>query len=392
MTVETSTLTYYLLYGFAFLASMLAFAMTSMQKLRLLIAIGCLFLGACTRQVEPEPVKAALSGCHIIYDAGSKGTRLFVYQRTDTGWLKHGGPKVGALADPVRAIRGKTMADAGAVVDDIVTALESIRFDGPRNNKGKPKWPAFDWREQCSVTAVSVYATAGMRLAEQKDPSGSEVLWNLLNQRLGAAVGMDVTTRTLSGFEEGLFAWLATRESQDDDNFGVAEMGGASMQITFPCPQCDTARQVRVRNHLMPLYSYSFLGWGQDQAWNRFGSSEACKRGVGIDNPDWKITDCSIGMEGFSKVAADTGKNIRLAETGRWYLSDAFRYMKDDDIERYCRQGIDSGFEPVSSCFRAVYLRDVLVSLGLPVDAKPSDVDWTLGAVVCTDTQCLKVQ
>ena len=42
MIEDTSTLIYYLLYGFAFLASMLAFAMTSMQKLRLLIVLSSL--------------------------------------------------------------------------------------------------------------------------------------------------------------------------------------------------------------------------------------------------------------------------------------------------------------------------------------------------------------
>jgi len=42
MTEDTSTLIYYILYGFAFLASMLAFAMTSMQKLRFLIVLSSL--------------------------------------------------------------------------------------------------------------------------------------------------------------------------------------------------------------------------------------------------------------------------------------------------------------------------------------------------------------
>jgi len=356
------------------------------------LAFSCLFLGACTRQVEPDSTTADLPGCHIIYDAGSKRTRLYVYQQTDIGWLKHVGPKVGALADPVRKVRGKTMANAGAVVDDIVTALESMRSDGPPTSKGEPKWAAFDWREQCDVKTVSVYATAGMRLAEQVDLTGSELLWDMLNQRLGAAVGMDVTTRTLSGFEEGLFAWLATRENQDDDNFGVAEMGGASIQVTFPCPQCETTRQVKVEDHQVAIYSYSFLGWGQDEAWKKFGSSKACERGVGIENSEWQVVDCSVGMGGFSAAAVNTGKNIRVAETQRWYLSDAFRYMRDDDIEQFCRKGIDSGFEPVSSCFRAVYLQSVLDTLGLPADANTTDVDWTLGAVVCTATECLEKQ
>jgi hypothetical protein len=39
MVEDTSTLTYYLLYGFAFIASMLAFTMTNMQKLRFLIVL-----------------------------------------------------------------------------------------------------------------------------------------------------------------------------------------------------------------------------------------------------------------------------------------------------------------------------------------------------------------
>ena len=81
------------------------------------ISIVLLFLGACTRQVEPGPTTTDLPACHIIYDAGSKRTRLYVYQQTDIGWLKHAGPKVGALADPVRKERGKTMADARAVAD-----------------------------------------------------------------------------------------------------------------------------------------------------------------------------------------------------------------------------------------------------------------------------------
>lgn len=356
------------------------------------LAVIFLFLGACTRQVEPDPTTIVLPACHIIYDAGSKGTRLYVYEQTETGWLEHGGPKTGALADPVRAIRGRTMADATAVVDEIVNALESMRVNGPLNKKGKPKWPAFDWRQQCDVQTVSVYATAGMRLAEQKNAVDSEVLWDLLNKRLSEAVGMGVTTRTLSGFEEGLFAWLATRESQDDDDFGIAEMGGASIQVSFPCPQCETARQVKVKDQQVAIYSHSFLGWGQDEAWKRFGSSPTCELGVALDDPGWNVTDCSAGMGGFADTALTIANSVRAAETQRWYLSGAFRYMKDDDMDQFCRKGTDSGFEPVSSCFRAVYFQNVLDTLGLPVDAKSGGVDWTLGAVVCTATKCLEVQ
>jgi len=356
----------------------------------ILVLLVAVSLVACTSHIEQSRVAGELSPCHIIYDAGSSKTRLYVYQQTKTGWQKHRGPRVGALADPVRKIRGKTMSDAGSVVGDIVTALEDMRRNGPPDTKGLPQWPAFDWQEHCNIETVAVYATAGMRLAEQQDTVATDMLWEMLNERLAAAVGMKVTTRTLTGYEEGLFAWLAIREGQDDGAFGVAEMGGASVQITFPCPACQTSRQVKVKGRTTPIYSYSHLGWGQDEAWKKFAPLPACALGVGKKNQDWEIADCAAGMEISSEAAVDLRKYIEARYELRWYLAGAFRYMRDTDIERFCRKGSHTGFEPVTSCFRAVYLPKIIKSFGLPDSSEPTDVDWTLGAVICTSTQCLE--
>lgn len=357
-----------------------------------LISILLLFV-ACTPLVgQKKTDRRTTPACHAIYDAGSQSTRLYIYEQSASGWIKHDGPQTGALADPAREVRGKTMLDADSVVEDIVMALERIRFEGPQNKKGSPEWPAFDWQKECSLATVSVFATAGMRLAEEKSPRATEVLWRKLNDGLGSAVQAQVTTRTLSGFEEGIFAWLAVRESQVDDGFGVAEMGGASTQITFPCASCETSRNVRSKGQLVPVFSHSFLGRGQDEAWKKFGSSTACARGAGSDNPDWQIDDCAVGMAGFSEAAVDIRRNIGSRQNLRWYLSGAFRYMKVTDIDQFCRLGADSGFEPESSCFRAIYLQEVISGLGLPGNAEATDVDWTLGAVVCTATRCLEIK
>jgi len=355
--------------------------------LRLIVV--ALLLGACTTHIENTPSKNDAPVCHVVYDAGSSRTRLYIYQQTAAGWLKHRGPRTAALADPVRENRGKTMADAGIVVDEIVTALENMRRDGPLTEYGQPEWPAFDWQTQCNIDAAAVYATAGMRLAEQQDAEASELLWKMLNDKLSAVLGIAVTTRTLTGYEEGLFAWLAIREKQGDGYFGVAEMGGASIQVTFPCPKCKTSRRVRVKGQLVPVYSYSFLAWGQDEAWKKIEYLPDCTPGIGLKKPHWKIADCAAGMVVFSDVADDIEKYIRATDGLRWYLSGAFQYMRDTDIEQFCRKGIDSGFEPQTSCFRAVYLPHVLNTLGLLAESEASDVDWTLGAVVCTATRCL---
>ena len=363
--------------------------MISKRILILSLIVLILLLGACStrngyRQAEPE-----VRSCHIIYDAGSSKTRLYVYELTKQGWVTHIGPKTGALADPVRLMRGKTMDDAGSVVDEIIGSLEGIRHDGPIDKQGKPKWFAFDWLKHCEVESIAVYATAGMRLAEQQDGEASKLLWKMLNDKLGDRFGKTVTTRTLSGYEEGLFAWLAIRENRSNGDFGVAEMGGASVQITYPCPQCDSSRQVKVKGLLVSIYSHSFLGWGQDEAWKKFKPLPACARGIGLDKPDWQIADCATGMKHGSDTDFEMNKPVSNTGELAWYLSGAFRYMQSTDIDHFCRKGIDSKFQSKTSCFRAVYLRNILKTLELPLKSEKTDVNWTLGAVVCTATRCL---
>ncbi len=56
MTMETSTLIYYLLYTFAFLASLLAFVMTDMQKLRFLIVLSSLAYTVYYYMFPAEPL------------------------------------------------------------------------------------------------------------------------------------------------------------------------------------------------------------------------------------------------------------------------------------------------------------------------------------------------
>lgn len=284
------------------------------------------------------------------------------------------------------------MSDTNTVIAGVLNALDDIRRDGPPGKNGEPQWPAFDWKYQCNIQAVAVYATAGMRVAETQDARNSALLWKKLNKRLSKKMGMKVTTRTLNDYEEGLYAWLAVRELEANGDFGVAEMGGASLQVTFPCPLCETARPVRVKDQILPVFSHSFLGWGQDEAWKKTRDFRACAWGAGLKNKDWRVNDCEAAMLEFSHAAADVERVVKSSTGFRWYLTSAFRYMQDTDIDYYCRKGINSGFEPETSCFRAVYLKYVLKTFALPLDSEPSDVDWTLGAVICTLTRCLEVE
>jgi hypothetical protein len=363
-----------------------------MSKFRvcLLLLLSLLITVACTAPVERSQPRDDASDCYIIYDAGSSATRLFIYQETATGWIKHNGPETDALSDPVRRNRGKSMSDANTVIADALIALDDIRRNGPPDKNGQAQWLAFDWHANCNTKGAAVYASAGMRLAEQQHAKNSALLWKNLNKRLGKKLGMKVITRTITEYEEGLYAWLALRELHADGDFGVADMGGVSLQVTFPCPSCENARQVRVKGQTLPIFSHSFLGWGQDEAWKKSRNIPACARGAGLKDSDWQVDDCAAETAGFGTVASDVAAMVKASGRFHWYLTSAFRYMQNTDIDNFCRKGINSGFEPESSCFRAVYLDNVLNTLGVPVDSEKTDVNWTLGAVVCTVTRCLE--
>lgn len=357
-----------------------------------------------------DPVKRdavdKLSSCHILFDAGSSGTRLYIYEKQGNNWIEHQGPKVAALADPIREMRGKKESDIDAVTTELVSAFDSIKQDPPLI-KGESAWTAFNWQQQCHVTSLVVYATAGMRIAEQENPVASTKLWVNLRQKLQTKFGkkVSITARTLSGYEEGLYAWLAVKEQKKRTNFGVVEMGGASSQITFPCPSCDASddaiKIVMVNGNPVQIYSYSFLGVGLDEVAKTFGMPTACSYGIGVSQPNWTTNDCAnqlvISGQGgmrdpynFNGNQRGTSRNIptNLSNVSDWILTGAFKHMNDSQIDSCCiKKGRCVNEE--TSCFRAIYLNKYLEALNIPKTAEKLESKWTLGAVICATENCL---
>lgn len=356
-----------------------------MKNLAILTVATFLFSTACSQQIAFR--SAGISPCHIMFDAGSSGTRLYIYEQQGSEWISHEGPSVGALADPVR----ENWSDAQQMVNNIVDSLDEYK-------------ETFDWSTHCNIESASIFATAGMRLAEQENRSRSEELWAMLNGKLQEELSMPVSTRTITGYEEGLYAWLAAREEMANAEFGIVEMGGASSQVTFPCEACGDARSILVQGEPVRLYSYSFLGLGQNEAFNLFGRTPACAQGVGLVREDWKIADCANGM----RLNSDSGIRdpynygpdgrrgttndvpTELADVEEWVLTGAFRFMQETDIVNYCKNLDSTVFDPPTSCFRSVYQREYLKTLGVSSSSRKNEVNWTLGAVICGANDCLE--
>ncbi|MEE9304158.1 MAG: hypothetical protein V3U84_10270 [Thiotrichaceae bacterium] len=376
-------------------------------------AFTCLLLlmSSCSQQPlthQVEPIPKILSSCYIVYDAGSSGTRLYIYEQKSADWVSHEGPKVAALADPVREIRDKSWTDVDEVITEVVSALNHIKQNGSINKKGKPKWKAFDWEKRCHLVSANVFATAGMRIAEQENRYRSSVLWKKLKQKLQARLGssVKVNTRTLSGYEEGLYAWLAVRKNNKGQQFGIAEMGGASSQVTFPCEHCDTTndavKTITLAGKPMKIYSYSFLGLGQDEAPKTLGLPTSCAYGIGTIKKNWKEADCAHKISIHNEHGFRDPYNFKQHKKGihnqlpkyisgikNWYLTGAFNHMDNSQIKTCC---LNKGkcYNEKKSCFRSVYLKNYLKALSISPSSEKMDVSWTSGAVVCAVNDCLQ--
>ncbi len=375
----------------------------------LIMSSGCSLKKTTISDQSPEKTEQPPVACHIIYDAGSSGTRLYIYKQNGESWTEHEGPKVAALADPVREIRGKSKKDIKPVIDEVVDALDAIKQNGPKNDQGEPQWTAFNWETRCDLVSAKVYATAGMRLAEQHDPKTSRSLWGMLKQKLQKKVGdaVEVETRTLTGFEEGLFAWLSVRETKENNHFGVVEMGGASSQITFPfygkTPD-DATRTVIIRSVPLQMYSYSFLGLGQDEAPKTLGFPQACAYGIGMVQQDWQPTECADKIlisdpEGirdpynFNGTSQDISNQLPSCQkdTDKWVLTGAFNYVNETKNIASCCQKKGDCYNKETSCFRPIYFKKYLQALSIPSASEKMQTSWTQGAVICAAEDCLSI-
>ncbi|ABG41959.1 nucleoside phosphatase GDA1/CD39 [Paraglaciecola sp. T6c] len=370
------------------------------------------------------PMASPKNICHIIYDAGSSGTRLFVYEESGTNLIAHSGPKVRAIADPLRGINESQVTDIDSIVSDVISTLDLIKSDGDLH-KGKPRWVGFDWVNQCNVVSARIYATAGMRIAEQSNPEGSLIMWQTLTQKLAEKFGSEVLieTKTVTGFEEGLFAWLSVQDTYIATDFGIVDMGGASSQVTFACPDCsladDAVKKVRLNGKPIQIYSYSYLGLGQDEAPKSLTSPvidpvpKNCAFGIGATQKEWSVADCADDIlltidgtsseikdpynyswprkkgttrsKGATNTLPDPQKNIP-----KWTLTGAFNYKKETDINQCCFNKSHACYKAQTACFIPIYLDKYLQTLNIsPAQTTTKDVSWTRGAVLCEIENCL---
>jgi hypothetical protein len=277
---------------------------------------------------------------------------------------------------------------------------------------------------------VYFYATAGMRLlSEPKQQAYYNAAKTWFSKQSSWRL---IDAKTISGQDEGIYGWIAanyrlgTWNKTDVKPVGIMDMGGASVQITFPIDEKNAIddlyiQQITLFNKPITLFSYSALGLGQTLTSQQFLNHANCftqdyPLPSGILGQGDAITcqeDVASLVNGVHHVDDSVKPALTINASHEWYVMGGLAYLmqtstfrlEDDHItgnalleqanQALCQKNWDVLYAAYperdtlyAECFNASYYYALMtqgygLSPETPIHAMPADgSDWTLGAVL----------
>ena len=402
-------------------------------------------LVVCFALTTPADLKAE-DKCQLVFDAGSSGTRLYAYEDT-AGKLSE------IFSDPIKigigiswALEEKqcgrnncTDADISKVVADLIKEFHQQRAD----------------HCEAGISAVTLYATAGMRLAEQKRGRSSlsktykkleaEILktFAAFGNAYPEVTEDKISARTLAGQEEGIYTWLTinTLKNNQAKLEGIFEVGGASLQLAYPCAAndqtcLDNAVKVSYKDRTVNLFSYSWLGLGRTEAFRIYNAEKGFPCNPAADSKNespFNLERCQTAIAGsFTdngngdfilrdplnyNARGSRGNKVKISIPAGTEFHGAggigfenLGTLKRDTTE-ICGQTVakliahkKDTFKSIkhtprdllkSQCFARLYFNTLISSIpGLNLTSNERDINgvkvgWTLGAAICEQTNCV---
>ena len=347
--------------------------------------------------------------CLAVVDAGSTGSRLHIYaydvdKQNNPINIEH------VWSNKVKP-GFASIEPSQAVVD---TYLTNLFANSPEQN-----------------VPVYFYATAGMRLvsvAKQKSYYDALKQWAEKNRQSNVIIA-----KTITGREEGVFGWLAVNyklgslQSNNKPLVGVMDMGGASVQITFPAEQTNTINSndlvsMDIYNRHITLFSHSFLGLGQTEMSHQYFNDSSCfSNDYPLPNGELGSGNAKICQQNVSKLINDVHQVRETASSALignrisdWYAISGLsalvknkpfnftnnQFTSQDLLEiadnELCQTSWYTLLEQYSSneyayvnCLTSSYYYALLANgYGLETNqtihylSDKEDVDWTLGVVL----------
>ena len=230
-----------------------------------------------------KPEKKNTDCFGVIIDAGSSGSRIYVYRwpfRENASEVPHVNPVTafGAAAD--------LLLDANVPPDAVQEGASSVKpgiahvapenvatYLAPLLEYAAARVPG----DKQPATPIFLFATAGMRVLPEKE---QDAILVEVRKTLGGThfnfTYQEEWARVITGRDEGAYGWVTAnyltgvlfRDDAPAIAAGALDLGGASMQITFlpgQHPKNDSYSLV-LPNNVFDLYTHSFLRYGQDMA------------------------------------------------------------------------------------------------------------------------------
>ena len=204
----------------------------------------------------------------ILFDAGSSGTRMSIYQFLDSGpSLKPSDVKeLDPSLSKVKPGISEFADDPSQVEAYMMPLLESAKKTIPQDKQ--------------SSTPIYLLATAGMRLVptDQANAILDEVR-KLFHDKAKCPFLFqeDVDVRIISGTAEGIYSWITVNFltgifGTNQASYGSLDLGGASHQNAWNLKRKKNPEtfSISVAGKTYDVFARSYLGYGQDEAKERY--------------------------------------------------------------------------------------------------------------------------
>lgn len=382
------------------------------MKFRLVQSIKCIsYLVIFTITLFSDPVFASSNSHYAIFvDAGSSGSRLYLFQYDDSQSI----PEIKSV------FSASTKPGLSSYAVHPEQAGESLKklFDGAVDYLNKNGIKATD-------VPANIMATAGMRLLPELQQQA--IYLNVRGYLISHYTFPVREVKTITGQMEAFYGWLdvnyLSRTFQDHQPIlGSADVGGASTEIAFVTHDKNVnpadVVSVTIDQVAYSVFSISYLGLGQDQAlmaMNNTAGAAACypqqysfpQIGAGNFNMDscGKIYQGIINRKMTKPIPSTQGTSF-IAYSGIYYDYSFFdteghpdRYTFEDHIRSICSETwpqMKKRFPDVpekylsTDCANGVFIDQLIYNdyflqderLKVINQINNQDIDWVLGAVL----------
>ncbi|KAJ7381418.1 hypothetical protein OS493_001553 [Desmophyllum pertusum] len=334
------------------------------NQVLVLVVVLCL---TCVTQTLPVHHDTGHTEYAILFDAGSSGTRMEIYQFFASGpSLQPSDVLQLSPASPAKIEPGiSDLADDPSQVEAyMMPLLESAKKTIPEDKQ--------------ALTPIFLSATAGMRLLpeDQADAILNEVR-KLFNDKDKCPFLFedDNDARIISGKTEAIYSWVTVNFLEGvfgskAKSFGSLDLGGASHQNAWEFNTNNPdVMVIDVAGRNYSVFARSYLDFGQDQARERYLGFLA-QREIVLKIPRIKAvcSDCEN-----NKV---TPKKIKLSS--KEFCKIDYNDLKDDP---YAKNNCFAGnyvYELLTAGYRLGPNKKVRVANSL----NGFELGWTLGAVL----------